>query len=92
MEKLGSTLGSSGEVRRTLAQLEEEWAGLDRLWAGRKRKLEQGLELQKLNLEADRIEATLSAHEARLRVTDLGVSAIDVYVLCKCCLCSSYAK
>lgn len=77
MEKLGGTLGGSPgaeEVRRTLAQLEEEWAGLDRLWSGRKRRLEQGLELQKLNLEADRIESTLSAHEARLRVTDLGVS------------------
>lgn len=77
MEKLGGTLeGSPGseEVRRTLAQLKEELAGVERQWSDRKLRLEQGLELQKLNMEADRIEATLSAHEARLRVTDLGVS------------------
>ncbi|XP_076156260.1 spectrin beta chain, non-erythrocytic 5 [Alosa pseudoharengus] len=80
LEKLGNTL-ETAEVRRTLAQLEEEWTGLDRLWSGRKRRLEQGLELQKLNLEADRIEATLSAHEARLRVTDLGDSVDNVHSL-----------
>ncbi|XP_062379447.1 spectrin beta chain, non-erythrocytic 5 [Sardina pilchardus] len=80
LEKLGNTL-EAAEVRRTLAQLEEEWTGLDRLWSGRKRRLEQGLELQKLNLEADRIEATLSAHEARLRVTDLGDSVDNVHSL-----------
>ncbi|XP_063040192.1 spectrin beta chain, non-erythrocytic 5 [Engraulis encrasicolus] len=82
MEKLGGTLEAGSEdVYKTLAQLEEEWAGLDRLWSGRNRRLEQGLELQKLNLEADRIEATLSAHEARLRVTDLGDSVDSVHSL-----------
>ncbi|XP_028831275.1 spectrin beta chain, non-erythrocytic 5 isoform X2 [Denticeps clupeoides] len=84
MEKLGVTLDGSAsqrEVQQTLRRLDGEWAGLEDLWAERQRRLEQGVELQKLNLDADRIEAMLSAHEARLRVKDLGDSVDNVHSL-----------
>lgn len=80
MEKLGKSLeeqsrGNRGvkDVQQTLGKLSQEWTKLDKLWGSRNRRLEQGVELQKLNQEADRIEAALSGHEARLKVKDLGV-------------------
>lgn len=83
MEKLGQSLEvASGEkgakdVQQTLTKLDNEWSQLDKLWPSRNRRLEQGLEFQKLNMEADRIEATISGHEARLKVRDLGVIERD---------------
>lgn len=83
MEKLGQSLEvASGEkgakdVQQTLTKLDNEWSQLDKLWSSRNRRLEQGLEFQKLNMEADRIEATISGHEARLKVRDLGVNERD---------------
>lgn len=82
MEKLGQSLEvASGEkgakdVQQTLTKLDHEWSQLDKLWSSRNRRLEQGLEFQRLNKEADRIEATISGHEARLKVRDLGVNEI----------------
>lgn len=75
MEKLGKSLQSIGavDIQQTLDNLNADWSKLGKLWASRKQLLEQGLELQRLNQEADRIEATLSGHEARLKVDDLGV-------------------
>ncbi|KAJ8289416.1 hypothetical protein GJAV_G00001060 [Gymnothorax javanicus] len=86
MEKLGQSLASSslsnrGEVQQTLRKLGQEWAELDKLWANQKRRLEEGLELQKFIREADRIEVALSSHEARLRVTDLGDSVDSAHGL-----------
>ncbi|KAJ8333342.1 hypothetical protein SKAU_G00422380 [Synaphobranchus kaupii] len=83
MEKLGQSLGGSllgnrGEVQQTLRRLGQEWAKLDKMWANQKHRLEEGLELQKFNREADRIDVTLSSHEARLRLTDLGDSVDGV--------------
>ncbi|KAL0969732.1 hypothetical protein UPYG_G00231540 [Umbra pygmaea] len=85
MEKLGKSLeeqsrGKRGvkDIQQTLGKLNQEWTKLDRLWGSRNRTLEQGLELQKLNQEADRIEAALSGHEARLKVKDLGDSVDSV--------------
>ncbi|KAJ8377542.1 hypothetical protein AAFF_G00256380 [Aldrovandia affinis] len=86
MENLGQSLAGSSpsnkaEVQQTLCRLGQEWAELDKLWANRKQRLEEGLELQKFNREADRIEATLSGHEARLRVKNLGDSVDGVHSL-----------
>ncbi|KAF3845474.1 hypothetical protein F7725_008637 [Dissostichus mawsoni] len=89
MEKLGKSLqeGSSNgkagdvDVQQTLDKLRADWSRLDKLWANRKERLEQGVELQRLNQEGDRIEATLSGHEARLRVQDVGDSVDGVHSL-----------
>ncbi|XP_029973399.1 spectrin beta chain, non-erythrocytic 5 [Salarias fasciatus] len=83
METLGKSLhqDASGDVQRTLGDLEADWLKLDRLWADRKQRLEQGVELQRLNQEGDRIEAAISGHEARLRVEDVGDSVDAVHSL-----------
>nr|XP_055027307.1 spectrin beta chain, non-erythrocytic 5 [Misgurnus anguillicaudatus] len=87
MEKLGKSLKTaSGEkgakdVQQTLTKLNLEWHQLDKLWSSRNRRLEQELEFQKLNREADRIEAKISGHEARLKVKDLGDSVDSVHSL-----------
>ncbi|CAB1331140.1 unnamed protein product [Coregonus sp. 'balchen'] len=88
MEKLGKSLeeqsrGNRGvkDIQQTLGKLSQEWTKLDKLWGSRNRRLEQGVELQKLNQEADRIEAALSGHEARLKVKDLGDSVDNVHSL-----------
>lgn len=75
---MAKSLASSGnpagvDIQRTLESLKADWSKMDKLWANRKQHLEQSLELQRLNQEGDRIEATLSGHEARLRVKDVGV-------------------
>ncbi|KAJ8287365.1 hypothetical protein COCON_G00000240 [Conger conger] len=56
---------SRAEAQQTLRRLAQEWTELDKLWANQKRRLEEGLELQKFNREAERLEAALSGHEAR---------------------------
>ncbi|XP_022067652.2 spectrin beta chain, non-erythrocytic 5 isoform X2 [Acanthochromis polyacanthus] len=85
MEKLGKSLhqGSTGgvDIQQTLKELGSDWSELDRLWTNKKQRLEQGVELQRLNQEGDRIEATLSGHEARLRVKDVGDSVDSVHSL-----------
>ncbi|CAN9501902.1 unnamed protein product [Ophioblennius macclurei] len=80
METLGSSL-SSGDVRLTLDGLSNDWAKMEVLWTNRKLRLEQGVELQRLNQEGDRIEAAISGHEARLRVEDVGDSVDAVHGL-----------
>ncbi|XP_029317025.1 LOW QUALITY PROTEIN: spectrin beta chain, non-erythrocytic 5 [Cottoperca gobio] len=89
MEKLGKSLqqGSANgkvggvDVQQTLDKLNADWSKLDKLWTSRKEHLEQGVELQRLDQEGDRIEATLSGHEARLRVNDVGDSVDSVHSL-----------
>ncbi|KAK2878694.1 hypothetical protein Q8A67_019485 [Cirrhinus molitorella] len=87
MEKLGQSLevasGGKGakDVQQTLTKLDNELSQLDKLWSSRNRRLEQALEFQKLNMEANRIEATISGHEARLKVSDLGDSVDSVHSL-----------
>lgn len=79
MEKLAESLeASSGgkfakDIRQTLAQLNQEWSRLDNLWSSRNSRLEEGLQFQKWNKEADRIDATIAGHEARLKNNELGV-------------------
>uniref|UniRef100_A0A4W6DIZ9 Spectrin beta, non-erythrocytic 5 n=1 Tax=Lates calcarifer TaxID=8187 RepID=A0A4W6DIZ9_LATCA len=88
MEKLGKSLqqGSNRtmggvDIQQTLDNLTADWSKLDRMWTSRKQHLEEGLELQRLNQEGDRIEAALSGHEARLRVRDVGDSVDSVHSL-----------
>ncbi|XP_008275361.1 spectrin beta chain, non-erythrocytic 5 [Stegastes partitus] len=85
MEKLGKSLqqGSTGgvDIQQTVDELGAVWSELDGLWANKKQRLEQGVELQRLNQEGDRIEAALSGHEARLRVQDVGDSVDGVHSL-----------
>lgn len=71
----GSAKGKIGvvDIQQTLEDLNTDWHRLEEMWASRKQHLEQGVELQRLNQEGDRIEAALSGHEARLRVKDDGV-------------------
>lgn len=78
IETLGRSLQQSSnsktvDILQTLDSLTADWSELDRLWTSRKQRLEQELDLQRLNQEGDRIEAALSGHEARLRVKDVGV-------------------
>lgn len=61
------------EVQRTLEDLNHDLSRLGELWATRGQRLEQLLELQRLNQEGDRIETTLSGHRDRLKVQDDGV-------------------
>lgn len=85
MAKLGESLqqgsfkGKLGgvDIQQTTDKLSADWAKLDKMWSRRNQHLEQGLELQRLNQEGDRIEAALSGHEARLRVKDLGVRGME---------------
>ncbi|XP_053553803.1 spectrin beta chain, non-erythrocytic 5 [Bombina bombina] len=60
------------DVREALLNLTQEYNVLSDLWVERKNKLEQGLELQRFQREADSINAALSSHEAFLRVDNLG--------------------
>ncbi|XP_010216051.1 PREDICTED: spectrin beta chain, non-erythrocytic 5, partial [Tinamus guttatus] len=60
------------EVFQSVERLAEENKELEKMWEQRQKKLQDGLELQKFNREADRINAALSSHEAFLRGDDLG--------------------
>ncbi|KAF1375246.1 hypothetical protein PFLUV_G00237590 [Perca fluviatilis] len=79
----GSSNGKTGgvDIQQTLDKLKADWSKLDKLWTSRRECLEQGVELQRLNQEGDRIEAALSGHEARLRVKDVGDSVDSVHSL-----------
>ncbi|XP_024910886.1 spectrin beta chain, non-erythrocytic 5 isoform X2 [Cynoglossus semilaevis] len=89
MEKLGKSLQESShrngarnaDIQATLDLLSADWSKLHKLWTKRKQQLEQEVELQRLNQEGDRIETTLSGHEARLRVIDVGDSVDGVHSL-----------
>lgn len=79
----GSADGKMGsvDIHQTLDALTADWSKLDKMWTSRKERLEQEVELQRLNQEGDRIEAALSGHEARLRVKDVGVRTLHCDVL-----------
>ncbi|NWW71973.1 SPTN5 protein, partial [Climacteris rufus] len=60
------------DVYHSMERLAKENKELDEMWEKRRKKLQDGLELQKFNREGDRINAALSGHEAFLRGDDLG--------------------
>ncbi|CAM5151113.1 unnamed protein product [Natator depressus] len=68
----GQPSNRTQDVRQTVERLTQQSSELDEMWEQRKKQLQDSLELQKFNREADRISATLSSHEAFLRVDDLG--------------------
>lgn len=69
--------GTGGyDIQQTLNSLNAESSNVERLWVRGRQRLEQEVDLQRLNQEADRIEATLSGHQARLKVTEVGVRTL----------------
>ncbi|XP_072120569.1 spectrin beta chain, non-erythrocytic 5 [Mobula birostris] len=69
---------SSSDVSRLLQKMMDIQVELDEAWKERNAKLQGGLELQQFNREADRIDATLSGHEAFLKINELGDSVDSV--------------
>ncbi|XP_060684627.1 spectrin beta chain, non-erythrocytic 5 [Hemiscyllium ocellatum] len=74
---------SVGEVPRTMQKVMEVQAELEAAWKERNARLQEGLELQQFNREADRIEATLAGHEAFLKINHLGDNVDSVSSLLK---------
>ncbi|GCB67185.1 hypothetical protein scyTo_0012111 [Scyliorhinus torazame] len=74
---------SAGNVPRMMEKMMGVQVELETAWKERNEKLQEGLELQHFNREADRIEATLSGHEAFLKISDLGDNVDSVSSLLK---------
>ncbi|XP_071971772.1 spectrin beta chain, non-erythrocytic 5 isoform X1 [Engystomops pustulosus] len=75
LQQMGKTVfesSNSPEVRHSLVNLVGGYNELSDLWVERRKKLEEGLELQQFVREAESINAAISSHEAFLRVNDLG--------------------
>ncbi|NXG68257.1 SPTN5 protein, partial [Baryphthengus martii] len=64
--------GRAVDVHLSIERLAMENKELEKMWEQRRKKLQDGLELQKFNREGDRINAALSGHEAFLQGDDLG--------------------
>nr|XP_016847800.1 PREDICTED: spectrin beta chain, non-erythrocytic 5 [Anolis carolinensis] len=62
------------DVYDSVHKLTQKRNELDELWAKRRKRLQEGVELQKFNKEIDSIHAALSSHEAFLRTDSLGVN------------------
>lgn len=62
------------EVKDTIERLIAEQAAIARGWKEKELWLQQCLQLQMFNKEADNIDAVTSAHQAFLEFFDLGVS------------------
>ncbi|XP_012141419.2 spectrin beta chain, non-erythrocytic 5 kst isoform X2 [Megachile rotundata] len=71
------------DVSERLDKLRGLYQAVTSDWVAKEAWLQQCLELQQFNREADQIEATTSSHEAFLDFTDLGESLDDVEALLK---------
>lgn len=71
------------DVSERLDKLHGLYQAVTSNWMAKEAWLQQCLELQQFNREADQIEATTSSHEAFLEFTDLGESLDDVEALLK---------
>lgn len=71
------------EVADLINRLTVEQEAIYNSWLAKQRKLQQGVELQIFNREADKIDATTKAHEAFLEYTDIGASLDDVEAIIK---------
>ncbi|XP_063909279.1 spectrin beta chain, non-erythrocytic 1 isoform X5 [Zophobas morio] len=71
------------EVAERIERLQAEQEALGRGWKEKQRWLEQCLQLQLFNREADNIDAATSAHQAFLEFSDLGNSLDEVEALQK---------
>ncbi|CAL7939039.1 unnamed protein product [Xylocopa violacea] len=87
VEELGNQLlyrnPSLVDVSERLDKLHGLYQVVTSDWIAKQEWLQQCLELQQFNREADQIEATTSSHEAFLEFTDLGESLDDVEALLK---------
>lgn len=73
------------DVKDRLLKLNAEHEAVLRGWNEKGDWLNQCLDLQLFNKEADNIDATTSSHEAFLEFTDLGVSIIIYFLYNFCC-------
>ncbi|XP_017780552.1 PREDICTED: spectrin alpha chain, non-erythrocytic 1 isoform X2 [Nicrophorus vespilloides] len=71
------------DIPEKLTRLAEEQAALDRGWKEKQDWLQQCLQLQKFNKEADKIDAATSSHQAFLEYSELGNSLDEVEALLK---------
>uniref|UniRef100_A0A0N5AM27 Spectrin beta chain n=1 Tax=Syphacia muris TaxID=451379 RepID=A0A0N5AM27_9BILA len=71
------------EVRRMLSELDSDQAEIYKKWNDKERYLNEMLELQLFNTEAERIDAATKGHEAFLEITNLGDSVESVENLLK---------
>lgn len=71
------------DVPETLKKLADEQEALYAAWKVKEQKLQQCIELQVFNREADKIDATTKSHEAYLEYDDLGSSLDDVEAILK---------
>nr|XP_040222398.2 spectrin beta chain, non-erythrocytic 1 isoform X3 [Anopheles coluzzii]XP_049461127.1 spectrin beta chain, non-erythrocytic 1 isoform X3 [Anopheles coluzzii] len=71
------------EMANKIAKLEAERQRLHGAWLAKEKKLQQCIELQIFNREADKIDATTKSHEAYLEYDDLGNSLDDVEAIMK---------
>ncbi|XP_053169097.1 spectrin beta chain, non-erythrocytic 5 [Hemicordylus capensis] len=60
------------DIYESMHRLTQERNELDEMWAKQRKKLQEGVELQKFNREIDCIYAALSSHEAFLQTDNLG--------------------
>lgn len=71
------------EVNDLIERLIKEQSEVDAAWLEKQKRLQQGVELQTFNREADKIDATTKGHEAYLDYTDLGQSLDEVEAIIK---------
>ncbi|XP_052891204.1 spectrin beta chain, non-erythrocytic 1 [Anopheles moucheti] len=71
------------DMANKMAKLEAERQRLHGAWLAKEKKLQQCIELQIFNREADKIDATTKSHEAYLEYDDLGDSLDDVEAIMK---------
>uniref|UniRef100_A0A182W3B1 Spectrin beta chain n=1 Tax=Anopheles minimus TaxID=112268 RepID=A0A182W3B1_9DIPT len=71
------------DMANKIAKLESERQRLHGAWLAKEKKLQQCIELQIFNREADKIDATTKSHEAYLEYDDLGDSLDDVEAIMK---------
>ncbi|XP_049277717.1 spectrin beta chain, non-erythrocytic 1 isoform X2 [Anopheles funestus] len=71
------------DMANKIAKLEAERQRLHGAWLAKEKKLQQCIELQIFNREADKIDATTKSHEAYLEYDDLGDSLDDVEAIMK---------
>uniref|UniRef100_A0A1Y9H0U3 Spectrin beta chain n=2 Tax=Anopheles dirus TaxID=7168 RepID=A0A1Y9H0U3_9DIPT len=76
-------LSEDPEMANKIAKLEAERQRLHGAWLAKEKKLQQCIELQTFNREADKIDATTKSHEAYLEYADLGNSLDDVEAIMK---------
>uniref|UniRef100_A0AAG5CRA5 Spectrin beta chain n=1 Tax=Anopheles atroparvus TaxID=41427 RepID=A0AAG5CRA5_ANOAO len=76
-------LSEDPEIANKITKLEAERQRLHGAWLAKEKKLQQCIELQVFNREADKIDATTKSHEAYLEYTDLGNSLDDVEAIMK---------